>query len=83
MARRRSLGDETDLFLRRLDTGRDLIFGCKGFVLGWIDLVLSEDWKGGFDVEFFDADFAGRHDAGAAEKGEMAVEKPREKTIKS
>jgi hypothetical protein len=60
-----------------------LVFGCKGFVLGGIDLVLSKDWEGGFDVEFFDADFAGRHGAGATEKGEMAVEKPRGKAIKS
>lgn len=51
----------THIFLSLLDASNYLCFGCKRFVFVGIDLVLSEDGEGCFDVEFLVSDFPGGH----------------------
>lgn len=51
----------THIFLSLLYTGRDLGLGSKCFVLGRVDLVLSEHRKGGFDAQLLDPNLSGRH----------------------
>lgn len=52
---------DTYIFLAGLDSGGDLEFLGKGLVFSCIDLVLFEDGKWLFDVEFLDPDLAGVH----------------------
>lgn len=49
---------ETHLFLSLFDTGDDLRLGGECLILCRIDLILSEDRKGGFVVEFLDPNLA-------------------------
>ena len=50
--------DVTHSFFGGFDTGRDLIIGCKGFVLVGIDLVFAKNWKRRLDAQLLDANLA-------------------------
>ena len=79
-----NIGVETAyLFLGMLNTGCNLIFRSECFILGRIDLILSEHRKSGFDTQLLDSDLARRHGAGVNKVGVKPAENPQKKTIKS
>jgi hypothetical protein len=51
-------GGRTYVFLSLLDTRRDLVIGCKGFVLVGIDLVFAKNRKCRLDIQLLDANLA-------------------------
>lgn len=74
----------THFFFSMLDTSCNLNIGSKSFVLGRIDLILSEHGKSGFHTQLFDSDLARRHVGGLDKVGVKPAENPqKKKSIKS
>lgn len=74
----------THFFFGMLDTSCNLDFGSKSFILGRIDLILSEHGKSGFHTQLLDSDLARRHGGGLDKVGVKPAENPqKKKSIKS